>query len=195
MSSREKILNAVRANQFNGPALPDIEFLERKGKGTPEKFKTVLSSIGGEVFYINSLDEVSRIVARQFSAISRIVNLVPGIQIPTQETLLENIDPAQLHSVDLALIPAHFAVAENGAVWVTAEDLSPRVIPFICEHLAIVINSGHIVPTMHEAYQLIANYNYGYSVFIAGPSKTADIEQSLVIGAHGPRSLTVFIKV
>ncbi|HXB07491.1 MAG TPA: LUD domain-containing protein, partial [Puia sp.] len=34
---------------------------------------------------------------------------------------------------------------------------------------------------------------YGFATFIAGPSKTADIEQSLVLGAHGPRSLTVFL--
>jgi L-lactate utilization protein LutC len=35
--------------------------------------------------------------------------------------------------------------------------------------------------------------DYGFATFIAGPSKTADIEQSLVLGAHGPRSMTVFL--
>jgi L-lactate dehydrogenase complex protein LldG len=45
---------------------------------------------------------------------------------------------------------------------------------------------------MHEAYDKIGNVDYGFGVFIAGPSKTADIEQSLVLGAHGPKSMTVF---
>jgi L-lactate dehydrogenase complex protein LldG len=46
---------------------------------------------------------------------------------------------------------------------------------------------------MHEAYSKIGEQQYGFGVFIAGPSKTADIEQSLVLGAHGPRSMTVFL--
>jgi L-lactate dehydrogenase complex protein LldG len=46
---------------------------------------------------------------------------------------------------------------------------------------------------MHDAYKRIGLAPYTYGAFIAGPSKTADIEQSLVLGAHGPKSMTVFI--
>ena len=47
---------------------------------------------------------------------------------------------------------------------------------------------------MHQAYDKLSNLDSDFGVFIAGPSKTADIEQSLVIGAHGALSLTIFLK-
>jgi L-lactate dehydrogenase complex protein LldG len=46
---------------------------------------------------------------------------------------------------------------------------------------------------MHQAYDRIAAAAGPYGLFVSGPSKTADIEQSLVIGAHGPRSATVLL--
>jgi L-lactate dehydrogenase complex protein LldG len=46
---------------------------------------------------------------------------------------------------------------------------------------------------MHDAYAQIGENEYGFGAFIGGPSKTADIEQALVMGAHGPITMTVFI--
>jgi L-lactate dehydrogenase complex protein LldG len=57
----------------------------------------------------------------------------------------------------------------------------------------VVISAERIVPTLHEAYEIIGTGDYGFGAFIGGPSKTADIEQALVLGAHGPLSMTVFI--
>jgi L-lactate dehydrogenase complex protein LldG len=56
-----------------------------------------------------------------------------------------------------------------------------------------VINAEKIIPTLHEAYDIIGVGNYGFGGFIGGPSKTADIEQALILGAHGPLTMTVFI--
>jgi L-lactate dehydrogenase complex protein LldG len=103
-------------------------------------------------------------------------------------------DPHTLENVDLAILRAHFGVAENGACWMTEDQMIERALPFITQHLALVLRRDAMVADMHAAYELIAAAgDYGFATFIAGPSKTADIEQSLVLGAHGPRSLIVFL--
>jgi len=43
------------------------------------------------------------------------------------------------------------------------------------------------VATMDDTYDIIADADYNFGTFIAGPSKTTNIEQSLVLGAHGPK--------
>ena len=68
-----------------------------------------------------------------------------------------------------------------------------RLLPFICQHLILAIEKKKIVATMHQALQQIDTCKEGFGVFIAGPSKTADIEQSLAIGAHGARSMIVYL--
>jgi len=56
-----------------------------------------------------------------------------------------------------------------------------------------LLKIDHLLGNMHEVYQKINVAAPGYGVFVAGPSKTADVEQSLIIGAHGPRSMVVFL--
>ena len=83
-------------------------------------------------------------------------------------------------------------VAENGAVWIE-QDVKQRAIYFIAEKLVILLDKNKIVNNMHEAYKLIDTGEYGFGTFISGPSKTADIEQALVMGAHGARDVTVVL--
>ena len=78
-------------------------------------------------------------------------------------------------------------------MWITDEKLPARVLPFITQQLAVIFKKEFIVATMHDADDIIADADCGYAVFVAGPSKTADIAQSLVLGAHGPKTMTVFI--
>ena len=102
-------------------------------------------------------------------------------------------DALSLEAVEVAYISGTLGVAENGAIWLEESKMVNRLLPFICQHLVIVLEAANIVANMHEAYKQITIDKEGYGVFLAGPSKTADIEQSLVIGAHGAKSLRVYI--
>lgn len=102
-------------------------------------------------------------------------------------------DPHLLEDTDIAVVKGAWGVAENGAIWVPDNNMRVRVLPFICQHLVMVLDAVHIVADMHAVYEKIGGPEGGFGTFIAGPSKTADIEQSLVLGAHGARSLLVLI--
>lgn len=112
-------------------------------------------------------------------------------EFPGRRRYDKTLDGLSLAGIEVLEIDGEFGVAENGAIWLLEEALPHRVAPFICQHL--VINVKKIVPNMHAAYEELGKVNSGFGLFLSGPSKTADIEQSLVIGAHGARSLTVVI--
>ena len=99
----------------------------------------------------------------------------------------------ELADLDLAILEGSPAVAESGAVWVVPADARQRAAAFLAQHLVLVVPRHTLVHELHEAYERIDPAAAPYGCFVAGPSKTADIEQSLVIGAHGPRSLTVLL--
>ena len=138
-----------------------------------------------------NLEQVGDYVRLHFTEGSRYVSTIPELE--SINKIDHNDNAHQLEDVEVAVVSGAFGVAENSAIWVTASSLKTRVLPFICQHLVVILHPQHIVNNMHEAYERIAADEYDYGVFIAGPSKTADIEQSLVLGAHGPKSMTVFM--
>ena len=151
-----------------------------------------MAGVGGRTVRVRSVNEIRPFLAAlpQFATAERIVSQVPDVAGNCD--LADVRDPHELESVDWAIMPGHFGVAENGAIWVTDEQVPHRAIYFIVQHLALVLPADQLVHNMHEAYDRLTVGTSSLGVFISGPSKTADIEQSLVIGAHGPRSLTVF---
>jgi len=192
MTTREKILEAVLKNQPEATALPDISMFKGDGNGLVQKYMEVFATIGGSSFLVDDLGAVNVMIAENFDTTKRIVTTLPELS-DNFELISDIADPHSYQDIELALIKAHFSVAENGAVWLTEEVMGQRIIPYICQHLAVIVHAESIVPTLHEAYEKIGTGNYGFGGFIGGPSKTADIEQALVLGAHGPLSMTVFI--
>ncbi len=161
-------------------------------RGLVEKYADTFRGIGGKVFLVDDMNAVKTLVSEQYDVSKRIVTTLTGLS-NSFEMYSAEADPHSFEDVELALIEAHFVVAENGATWLTEERMGHRILPYICQHLAVVVKAENILPTLHEAYTEIGEGQYGFGAFISGPSKTADIEQALVMGAHGPISMTVFI--
>ena len=104
---------------------------------------------------------------------------------------VEYVDEKSVETITEPLYRSEFAVAENGAVWLPCK--GDRRDIFACEHLHIVVKATDVVDTMHDAMARIELEGYEFGVFVSGPSKTADIEQALVLGAHGAMHLTVYV--
>lgn len=193
MSSRASILEKVKQNQPSVVSeLPNLTLLGQETFDILEKYKTVLKGIGGDFVEVKDYEAVIDFVKKNYAIEKRMITTIPELsEIATLDWF--NADPHSLEDVELTLVKAHFGVAENSALWVTDAILGQRVAAFIPQYLAIIVDKNDIVATMCQAYERIGDQEYGFGTFIAGPSKTADIEQSLVLGAHGARGLTVFL--
>jgi L-lactate dehydrogenase complex protein LldG len=191
MSSREKILKEIAKNKPSLVPLPSIDF-ERSVPGSVQHYLEVLHSIGGKGKMVDGWHEVLYCLQQKFSEGLEVANAIPKLAPYNIDAYITK-SREEIQSVHTVFLQGEVAVAENAAIWVPEQNMGNRMLPFICEELVLVINEADVVATMHDAYSRISTDEDGYGVFIAGPSKTADIEQSLVIGAHGPLRLQVFV--
>jgi L-lactate dehydrogenase complex protein LldG len=194
MDSKQHILKAIRRHQISEAAAPNLDqawitYADRRGQ-----FAEMLQAVGGRCVPVAHHDALNAELAGMaaYAEARRSCSTIPGVGRSNVD-LNAIDDPHALEDVDFAILPGEFAVAENAAVWVTDRAIKHRAIYFIPQHVALVVPADAILDNMHQAYERLAFEKPGFGVFISGPSKTADIEQSLVIGAHGPRSLTVFL--
>jgi L-lactate dehydrogenase complex protein LldG len=202
-ASREQILADIRRTLPVDSPLPALEGDWIRYDDPRQQFIDTLRTVGGVGRIVPGADELRQEIERVAGALNaeRIASIVPDAY-PGNVDVSRYDDPHQLANIDLAIVPGELAVAENGAVWITQTNPTHRILYFLSQHVVVVVPVDRVVNNMHEAYQ----WHHGqagaagrpfaaprFGTFISGPSKTADIEQALVIGAHGARSLHVFL--
>jgi L-lactate dehydrogenase complex protein LldG len=193
VAARDDILGAVRGAAVPPRPHPGVAGLGARFDDLAAKFFEMVAVVGGTCLRVPDRAAADRAlrdlpVHRQAS---RIVSLVPGVGQGNVDPAAVG-DPHQLAGLDLCVLGAELGVAENGAVWIDGRTLPHQALFVIPEHLALVVEVGALVPDMHQAYARLS-VGGGFGLFLSGPSKTADIEQALVIGAHGARSCTVLL--
>jgi len=191
-STRETLLARIRQNKPDLVPLPDVPTFVNETDDSFAHFRDALAFVGGKLIELKVGDSLGDLLKLTFPDAQRIASSMPlswlsliPIGPETEKDVLEQID--------LTILKGEFGVAENAAIWLPEPSMMNRSLPFITQHLVLVVDQNALVPNMHVAYQHVDRESLTYGVFICGPSKTADIEQSLVVGAHGPRSLTIVL--
>ena len=192
MNARETILAAVRSSRPPAVAPPDLAQVQhafpRSDEDLGERMVRVASAGGSHVVQ-GTRDGLRRIVSDAYPNAKRVLSMVEDA--PGNSTF--GADPHRLDDVDVFICEGTLGVAEDGSVWLPATRLRHRAALFIAAHVVLVLDRTRIVENLHDAYAKIDITACEFGVFVAGPSKTADIEQALVVGAHGPKSLTLVL--
>jgi L-lactate dehydrogenase complex protein LldG len=191
MNARDELLARLRAQQVEDVPLPALDGDWIRYPDPRERFRNAVAEAAGTVVTVGigaTLGEVIAeldVVREAASICSLSANVAGSVEAPTE--------PHAFRDVDVVIVTGEFGVAENGAVWIDGDAAPVRAALFLAQHLVILLPQGEIVDNLHQAYERLgtAAATSSFGCFISGPSKTADIEQSLVVGAHGPRSLTI----
>ncbi|RYF64599.1 MAG: hypothetical protein EOO39_26375 [Cytophagaceae bacterium] len=195
MTSRDTILAAIKANQPDRLPLPEQFTFETTYPDLAAQFAEVLAFVGGQAVNVPDYATIATYLRQTYADVLSIGTTIPELAEVADLDLTLITVPHDLAGLNLAVIGGQLGVAENAAIWVDEQHIPShfRALPMITQYLALIIREADLVSNMHEAYRRINVAATGFGTFISGPSKTADIEQSLVIGAHGARGLTVFI--
>jgi len=105
-------------------------------------------------------------------------------------------DIAALELCDAALTECDALVSQTGSVLVTSKSAGGRTLSALAPHHVVLARCDQLVPDLTAAFTLLSDtYGTDYPSlvsFITGPSRTGDIERILVLGAHGPKRLSIF---
>lgn len=118
--------------------------------------------------------------------------------MPWKETSVD-VSKGRSHGLDLSAIShAESAVAETGTLALVSGHENPTTLNFLPDNHIVVLNAADLVSDLETIWQRIRK-KFGKGEmprtvnFITGPSRSGDIEQTILLGAHGPRALHIVV--
>ncbi|OYT11063.1 MAG: hypothetical protein B6I18_05800 [Bacteroidetes bacterium 4572_112] len=163
-------------------------------------FAQELNHLDGHFVYCADEQEFLDNISRLFNA-----NKLNKVHIKDKAItkLLSNVDveicsnEARAENINISVTACEALIARLGSVLISSKQESGRGLNFIPDIHIVIANRNQIVETVKDGLALMTD-KYGdnlpsMTTVISGPSRTADIEKTLVLGAHGPRRLIVFL--
>ena len=192
--NKEDLFKKLRANTREQYDMPDMHIDGIQYPDTFKQFVKMTEKVGGNVVEVKreEADDLDAVIKKQYPEAKTFASNLPYIHIAQKnpDTVAE---AKELDGTDVGIVEGKIGVAENGCIWIP-QTMKEKAVCFISEYLVIVLDKNNIVNNMHEAYKRIEfDPEYQFGTFISGPSKTADIEQALVMGAQSARGVTVII--
>lgn len=192
--NKEDLFKKLRANTREQYDMPDMHIDGIQYPDTFKQFVKMTEKVGGNVVEVKreEADDLDAVIKKQYPEAKTFASNLPYIHIAQKnpDTVAE---AKELDGTDVGIVEGKIGVAENGCIWIP-QTMKEKAVCFISEYLVIVLDRNNIVNNMHEAYKRIEfDPEYQFGTFISGPSKTADIEQALVMGAQAARGVTVII--
>jgi L-lactate dehydrogenase complex protein LldG len=201
-TAREEILKKLSTSVHPVPEPPDFEQPVFPPVIFPleQTFKTQLEAISGKVLIFQSQSELFSSLKTQlqqfqtehvFCSESGIIKDLVQFEIGFNEYA------AVVKNMEVGITGCDFLVAQTGSVMVSSAQGGGRQMNIFAPLHIVIASRDQLVATLEEAYsKILLKYPDGLPsqvALVTGPSRTADIEKTLVLGAHGPRELWVMI--
>ncbi len=201
-SARREIIDKLKKAQIALPEKPDFEkqIFHKVTKPYENAFKERLESVNGNVRIFNSEKELFRNMGRYLENSSHETICCPESEI--REKLYSHGIPHSACTIfsdkmEWGITSCEFLIARSGSVLVSSALSGGRQISIFPEKHLVIAQMHQLKKSLEEAFAGITE-KYGQNLpsqllLITGPSRTADIEKTLTLGAHGPKELHVFL--
>ena len=137
MASKEEFFASLAPSSIEPTPMPEVPVATIDAPPR-DHFVEVLERVGGSLGAGDDLGYVRQRAAELIGQNLQVLSLVEGVEGNRDPAAVR--DPHDLKDIDYTIAPARLAVAENGSVWISGEDLVTRNAVFICEHLIAVVD-------------------------------------------------------
>lgn len=203
--AKENILKKIR-NALSQPVqlpFPNAEgnntVFHTEHDGLEIKFAEEFSKLQGKFIFCSSRDELAEnlqalVENKEWTHVH--------CKTPAIDKMLQPYNPAYLnvgdmHTLDAAITDCEYLIARTGTIILSAAQPSGRALPVYAPYHIVIAHTHQLVFDLKDGIQKMKEKYPGQLPsmisFATGPSRTADIEKTLVVGVHGPKEVYVFL--